>query len=83
MRDEVRERVLALADHILLTGDTVRGCAGRFGVGKTTVHKDMRERLPRLNPAMARRVDAVMRRNRAERHIRGGRATRIKYLGES
>ena len=75
----MRERVLAEAEYILRTGDTVRSCAGRFGVGKTTVHKDMRERLPLLNPALARRAEAVLRRNLSERHIRGGAATQRKY----
>ena len=82
MKGEVRRRVLAEAEHILRTGDTVRGCAKRFGVSKTTAHKDMRERLARLDPDAARRVEIVLRRNLAERHIRGGRATRRKYRGE-
>ena len=81
MKGEVWQRVLAEAEHILNTGDTVRGCAERFGVSKTTVHKDMRERLPRLDGRAARRVDAVLRKNLEERHIRGGEATRRKYRG--
>ena len=83
MRREVRDRVLAAAEYVLRTGATVRGCAERLDVGKTTVHKDLRQRLPRLDPALARRVDAVLRRNLRERHIRGGRATRNKYRGET
>ena len=81
MQSEVRERVLAAAEHVMKTGDTVRGCARRLGVSKTTIHKDLRLRLPALNPAMARRVDGVLRKNLRERHIRGGMATRRKYRG--
>ena len=75
-------RVTEAAKHILQTGATVRACAEVFGVSKTTIHKDMRERLPELSPSMARRVDAVLRRNREERHIRGGQAPREKYRKE-
>ena len=75
-------RVTEAAKHILKTGATVRACAEVFGVSKTTIHKDMRERLPELSPSMARGVDAVLRRNRGERHIRGGQATRVKYRKE-
>lgn len=80
MKQEVQRRVAAAARHILKTGATVRACAEIFGVSKTTIHKDMRERLPQLDPAQARRVDAVLRRNREERHLRGGQATREKYI---
>ena len=82
MKREVQTRVTEAAKYILKTGATVRACAEVFGVSKTTIHKDMRERLPELSPSMARRVDAVLRRNREERHIRGGQATREKYRKE-
>lgn len=82
MKRKVQTRVTEAAKHILKTGATVRACAEVFGVSKTTIHKDMRERLPELSPSMARRVDAVLRRNREERHIRGGQATRVKYRKE-
>lgn len=82
MKNEVRTRVTEAARHILKTGATVRACAEAFGVSKTTIHKDMRKRLPVLNPAMARRVDAVLEKNKAERHLRGGQATREKYSRE-
>lgn len=82
MKREVQMRVTEAAKHILKTGATVRACADVFGVSKTTIHKDMRERLPELSPAMAQRVDAVLRKNREERHIRGGQATREKYRRE-
>ena len=75
-------RVTEAAKYILKTGATVRACAEVFGVSKTTIQKDMRERLPELSPSMARRVDAVLRKNREERHIRGGQATREKYRKE-
>ena len=82
MKREVQTRVTGAARYILKTGATVRACAEVFGVSKTTIHKDMRERLPELSPSMARRVDAVLRKNRDERHIRGGQATREKYRQE-
>ena len=80
MKREIYIRVTEAAEYIRATGATVRVCAKRFGVSKTTIHKDMRERLPQLDPAQARRVDAVLRRNREERHLRGGQATREKYI---
>ena len=80
MKREVQTRVAEAAQYILKTGATVRACAEAFGVSKTTIHKDMRERLPGLDPAMARRVDRVLNKNREERHIRGGQATKEKYV---
>lgn len=79
MKREVQMRVIEAAQHILKTGATVRACADAFGVSKTTIHKDMRERLPELSPQTAKLVDAVLNKNREERHIRGGQATREKY----
>ena len=79
MREEVRLRVMQAAEHILETGATVRACAGKFGVSKTTIHKDMRERLPGIDGELSGRVDAVLRQNLRERHLRGGEATRRKY----
>ncbi|MBQ8954598.1 MAG: sporulation transcriptional regulator SpoIIID [Clostridia bacterium] len=80
MRDYIQRRVVDTAEYILATGATVRRCAQRFGVSKTTVHKDMRERLPAVSPALAGPVARVLRFNREDRHIRGGDATRRKYL---
>lgn len=80
MKSEVEKRVKDAARYILKTGATVRACAEAFGVSKTTIHKDMRQRLPEINPAMARRVDAVLKKNRDERHLRGGQATKEKYI---
>lgn len=79
MRDEIRMRVLDAAEFIADTGATVRTCARKFGVSKSTVHKDMRDRLPYVDRELAKKVDAVLGINRAERHIRGGQATRLKY----
>ncbi len=80
MRDYVEVRVREIGEYIVATGATVRQCARRYGVSKTTVHKDMRERLPRVSPALADAVARVLRFNREDRHIRGGDATRRKYL---
>ncbi len=80
MRDYIEARVLEIAEYVLATNATVRRCATRFGVSKTTVHKDMRERLPRVCPALAAPVARVLLFNKLDRHIRGGDATRLKYL---
>ncbi|MFO7151960.1 MAG: sporulation transcriptional regulator SpoIIID [Bacillota bacterium] len=80
MKDYMRERVLEIASYIIETKATVRQAAKIFGVSKSTVHKDMTERLPEINPEKARLVKKVLEFNKAERHIRGGRATRRKYL---
>lgn len=79
---EIQDRVLAAAKHIMETGATVRVCAEKFGVSKTTIHKDMRERLPKLDRTLAGRVDAVLKKNLEERHIRGGMATKARYARE-
>ena len=80
MKDYMVERIQQISEYILETGATVRACAEHFKVSKTTVHKDMRERLKKLNPEKARAVSRVLDGNREERHIRGGLATREKYL---
>ncbi len=80
MREHIEARVLDAAAYILSTGATVRQCARRLDVGKTTVHKDMRDRLPLVSPALAAAVARVLQFNKADRHIRGGDATRRKYL---
>lgn len=82
MMDDVRIRTIETAKYILKTGATVRDAAGKFGVSKTTVHKDMRKRLNHIDPELFRQVDQVLVKNRMERHIRGGMATRRKYKGE-
>lgn len=80
MKDYIEERVLELAKYILDTKATVRAAALKFRVSKSTVHKDITERLMELNPALAHQVKAVLEGNKAERHIRGGLATKEKYL---
>ena len=79
MREEVRLRVMQAAEHILETGATVRACAAKFGVSKTTIHKDMRDRLPGMDEELCAQVDAVLKKNLSERHLRGGDATREKF----
>lgn len=80
MKDYIEERVLELANYIVNTNSTVRAAAKKFRVSKSTVHKDITERLLELNPALALEVKNVLENNKAERHLRGGMATREKYL---
>ncbi len=80
MKDYMRDRILEIAEYIISTKATVRQAAKVFGVSKSTVHKDMTERLVEINPEKAKLVKEVLEFNKAERHIRGGRATRRKYL---
>lgn len=79
MKDYIRKRVLDICSHILESKHTVRQTAVVFGVSKSTVHKDMIERLPLINKRLASKVRSVLEVNKAERHIRGGEATRKKY----
>lgn len=79
MKDYIEERVLALAEYILMTNATVRSTAKKFKVSKSTVHKDVTERLQEISPSLAAEVKAVLDINKAERHIRGGLATKEKY----
>ncbi|HBQ85218.1 MAG TPA: sporulation transcriptional regulator SpoIIID [Syntrophomonas sp.] len=79
MQNYIRKRAVKVAQHILQTSDTVRQTAEIFGISKSTVHKDVAERLPRINKEMAEQVKLVLDRNKAERHLRGGEATRKKY----
>ena len=78
----IEERAISLAQYIINTGDTVRGAAKKFGVSKSTVHKDVSERLIHINYALAQEVRKVLDENKAERHIRGGMATKLKYSRE-
>ena len=75
----IEERAVELAHYIIDTKDTVRGAAKRFGVSKSTVHKDVTERLMKIKPLLAGEAKKVLDDNKAERHIRGGEATRQKY----
>lgn len=75
------ERAVILGEYIKDTGSTVRAAAKKFGLSKSTVHKDVSYRLRLLNPSLYAEVKAVLDKNREERHIRGGNATRLKYVG--
>ena len=79
MKDYIEERVYELAQYIISTSSTVRAAAKKFRVSKSTVHKDVTERLLELNPVMAAEVKDVLESNKAERHLRGGMATKEKY----
>ena len=76
----IDERAVELAHYIIDTKDTVRGAAKRFGISKSTVHKDITERLNKINPSLATEARKILEENKAERHIRGGEATRLKYM---
>lgn len=76
----IEERVINLAQYIIDSKDTVRGAAKKFGISKSTVHKDVTKRLPNINLALAQEVRKVLDENKAERHIRGGMATKLKYI---
>ncbi|MBR3134033.1 MAG: sporulation transcriptional regulator SpoIIID [Clostridia bacterium] len=78
--DSIEERVVMLANYIIDSKDTVRGAAKKFGVSKSTVHKDLTDRLLIINPNLAVKVRKVLDENKAERHIRGGMATKMKYM---
>ena len=79
LKDYITERVLTVAEYIIENNETVRGAAKKFGISKSTVHKDISERLPHLNRTLAGRARHVLEVNKAERHIRGGMATKEKY----
>lgn len=80
MKDYIEERAIEIANYIIETNATVRQTAKKFGISKSTVHKDVTERLMQINPGLARQARQVLNLNKAERHIRGGLTTREKYL---
>ena len=82
MTDTIEERACALAVYIIETGATVRVAASHFGISKSTVHKDLQQRLSKCNPLLYAQVRQILERNKLERHIRGGMATRKKYKGK-
>ncbi len=82
MREFSCDRAIMLGEYIIETGATVRAAAKVFKISKSTVHKDVTERLFNINRELYRQVDAVLQKNKSERHIRGGLATRKKYKGE-
>ncbi|AAK80802.1 MULTISPECIES: sporulation transcriptional regulator SpoIIID [Clostridium] len=79
MKDYIEERVMEVAKYIIESKATIRKTAKVFGVSKSTIHKDMTERLPQINPQIAELAKGVLELNKAERHIRGGKATKMKY----
>ncbi len=82
MKKPLEERACELAVYIIETGATVRSAAKYFQISKSTVHKDISQRLQSYNPTLYEQVRHVLDRNKQERHIRGGMATRRKYKGE-
>lgn len=82
MADTIEERACELAVYMIETGATVRAAAQHFGISKSTVHKDLSQRLPQCNRLLYAQVRSVLDTNKAQRHIRGGMATRKKYKGE-
>jgi len=79
LKDYIEQRVLEAAKYIIESKATIRKTAKIFGVSKSTIHKDVTERLPKINPQIAERAKSVLEYNKAERHIRGGNATKMKY----
>ena len=82
MTDHIGERACQLAVYMIENRATVRAAAKKFGISKSTVHKDLSQRLPQYNQALYEQVKVILATNKAQRHIRGGLATRKKYKGE-
>ncbi|WMC94022.1 sporulation transcriptional regulator SpoIIID [Kineothrix sp. MB12-C1] len=80
MKDYIEERAIDIANYIIENNATVRQTAKQFGISKSTVHKDVTDRLRQINPTLAKEARKVLDINKSERHIRGGLATREKYL---
>lgn len=79
LNDDKKERAVILGEYMTDNNSTVRSAAVHFGISKSTVHKDLREKLPSISPALYKRVQQVLETNKKERHIRGGLATKRKY----
>lgn len=82
MKECLEKRACELAVYMIETGATVRSAARHFGISKSTVHKDLTQRLESYNPGLYFQVRQILDENKRERHIRGGMATRRKYKGE-
>ena len=80
MKQYIEERAVEIAQYIIEQNATVRTTAKKFGISKSTVHKDLTDRLEKINPQLASQARQVLEVNKAERHIRGGMATKEKYL---
>ena len=83
MKSHIEKRAIVVAKYILEKNTTVRQTAKTFGVSKSTIHKDVTERLEEINPSLAKEVKKVLEKNKSERHIRGGLATKLKYEKEN
>ena len=79
MKEYIEERAVAIANYIINCNATVRQTAKKFGISKSTVHKDVTDRLEHINPSLAAKARIVLDINKSERHIRGGMATKEKY----
>jgi len=79
VHDYIKERTIRIGNHVVETRQTVRRIAKEFGVSKSTVHKDLTERLPVINPELANEVTKILDYHKSVRHLRGGEATRLKY----
>ncbi len=82
MKSDIERRAVELAEYIIENKATVRAAAKHFGISKSTVHKDLSERLRGYNVTLYKQVKDILEQNKAERHLRGGEATRRKYQGE-
>ena len=80
--NEIEERVIKIAEYVAETEATVRAAAKNFGISKSTAHKDLRFRLKQIDKPLYNKIARILDKNRAERHIRGGQATKLKYLKE-
>lgn len=80
MKEYIEERVITIAHYIIDTRSTVRKASSYFGISKSTIHKDVTQRLSYLNPSLAKDVRKILDVNKSERHLRGGLATKEKYL---
>lgn len=81
MTEAIEERACEVAVYMIESGATVRAAAAHFGISKSTVHKDLSQRLPKYDPTLYQQVRKILDQNKLERHIRGGLATRRKYKG--
>lgn len=82
MKEYIEKRVVCVANYIIEENATVRDAAKKFGISKSTVHKDITQRLIEVNPSLCKRAKQVLDINKKERHIRGGMATKEKYLAK-
>ena len=83
LKDYIEQRAIEVGEYIIKSRATVRETAKKFGISKSTVHKDLTDRLTKIDPVLAKAVRAILEINKSERHIRGGMATRKKYLGRT